>query len=297
MDLGTNLRGFGHKPASKGQGSGFSLVFAGVGGPGFRFFNGFVPKSTKVCAQIHEGLCPNPRRFVPKSTKAMNIIKVRGFVDLGTNLRGFGHKPSWIWAQTFVDLGTNLRGFGHKPSWIWAQTFVDLGTSRPRRARVRVSQRFSSKCFSLVFQVVHWLLGFFAGVGAPGFKFFTVFFHGLEGPGFRIFTGSSKGQGSGFSLAFQVLHWLFSFFVGVGAPGFKFFTVFFHGLEGPGFRIFTGPFMCQGSGFSLVLSVVRGRVGENSSPRRTRVQVFHGRARGARVQDFHWRRGPRVQDF
>ena len=60
------------------------------------------------------GLCPNARRFVPKSTKvcaqiheASNLYNVHG-------LRGFGHKPSWIWAQTFVDLGTNLRGFGHK---------------------------------------------------------------------------------------------------------------------------------------------------------------------------------------
>ena len=95
----------------------------------------------------------------------------------------------------------------------------------------------------------------------------------LAGPGFRFFTG------------------------GLGGPGFRFFTGVGAGLEGPAFRILTGVSKGQGSGFSLVWSVVRGRVGENSSPRRTRVQVFHGRARGARVQVFHWRRGPRVQDF
>ena len=421
MDLGTNLRGFGHKP---------SWIWAqtGLEGPGFRFFTVFrrrrgarVQVFQRFCAQIHEGLCPNPRRFVPKSTKVCAQIHEGHEHYKGSRLRGFGHKPSWIWAQTFVDLGTNLRGFGHKPSWIWAQTFVDLGTSRPRRARVRVSQRFSSKCFSWFFRWSTGCLAFSQAWGLQGSSFSLFFFHGLEGPGFRIFTGSSKGQGSVFSLAFQVFHRLFSFFVGVGAPGFKFFTVFFsraggarvqdfhwplegpgfrfftgfeccsregwgkfepsqdqgsgfsragsggqgsgfslasgpqgsgflrffmgglggpgfrfftgvgapgfgfsragapgfglslffstgsrgqgsgfslHGLEGPGFGIFTG--VSKGSGFSLGWSVVRGRVGEKSNPRRARVRVFHGRARGARVQVFHWRRGrargARVQD-
>ena len=204
MDLGTNLRGFGHKPS-------WIWAQAGLEGPGFRFFTVFrrrrgarVQVFHGICAQIHEGLCPNPRRFVPKSTKVCAQIHEGPEHYKCFGLRGFGHKPSWIWAQTFVDLGTNLRGFGHKPSWIWAQTFVDLGTSRPRRARVRVSQRFSSTCFSLVFQVVHWLFSFSVGVGAPGFKFFTVFFSRagggrvqvfhwpLEGPGFRFFTGFSS---------------------------------------------------------------------------------------------------------
>ena len=175
MDLGTNLRGFGHKPASKGQGSGFSLVFAGVGGPGFRFFTGFVPKSTKVCAQIHEG---------------HEHYK-------GSRLRGFGHKPSWIWAQTFVDLGTNLRGFGHKPSWIWAQA----GLEGP-------GFRFFTGVGGPGFQVFHWLFRVFTGCSAFPRTW------GLQGSGFSLFfffTGS-KGQGSGFSLAsrrarVQVFHW------------------------------------------------------------------------------------------
>ena len=150
-----------------------------------------------------------------------------------------------------MDLGTNLRGFGHKPSWIWAQA----GLEGPGfRIFTGVSKGQGSD-FSLVFQVFHCLLRFF-GLEGAGFRFFTVFFfHGLEGPGFRIFTGVSKGQGSDFSLVFQVFHCLLRFF-GLEGAGFRFFTVFFfHGLEGPGFRIFTGVSKGQGSDFSLVFQV------------------------------------------
>ena len=212
MDLGTNLRGFGHKP---------SWIWAqtGLEGPGFRFFTAFrrrrgarVQVFQRFCAQIHEGLCPNPRRFVPKSTKVCAQIHEGHEHYKGSRLRGFGHKPSWIWAQTFVDLGTNLRGFGHKPSWIWAQTFVDLGTNLRGFGHKPASKgqgsgfsTFFIEVFFLVFQVVHGLFSFFSGGGAPGFKLFTVFF----------FTGW-RGQGSGFSLAprragVQVFHWLFRF--------------------------------------------------------------------------------------
>ena len=155
MDLGTNLRGVR-------QGTGFD----GLEGPGFRFFTGFDPVP-----------CLNPRRFVPKSTKvlwflaprtlpkstkAINIIMLNPFVDLGTNLRGFGHKPSWIWAQTFVDLGTDLRGFRQG-------TGFD-GLEGPR------------------VQVFHWHRG-------PGFRFFTFVprgprvqvFHWRRGPRVQVY--------------------------------------------------------------------------------------------------------------
>ena len=190
---------------------------------------------------------------------------------------------SWICTQTFVDLHTNLRGFAHKPSWICTQTFVDLHTN---------------------------LRGF-------------------------AHKPASRGQGSGFSLAsrrarVQVFHWFFRFSTGCSAfswawgfqgSGFQFF---FHGLEGPGFRIFTGLSKGQGSGFSLVFQVSTGCSGFSwawgfqgsgfslffcSRARGARVQVFHWRRapgfrfftgfvpRGPRGQVFHWRRGPRVQVF
>ena len=117
VDLHTNLRGFAHKSAWRGQGSGFSTASGGLEGPGFRFFNGFVCKSTKVCVQIHEGLCANPRRPLTFIMFKPSWICTQTFVDLHTNLRGFAHKPSWICTQTFVDLHTNLRGFAHRPAW------------------------------------------------------------------------------------------------------------------------------------------------------------------------------------
>ena len=197
-------------------------------------------------------------------------------MDLGTNLRGFGHKPSWIWAQTFVDLGTNLRGFGHKPaskgqgsgfSTFFIEVFF-IGFSG----------------FSLVVQLFPWMWGL-QGSGFSLFFFSRArgarvqdFHWRLEGPGFRFFTGfsgfslfaqvfrarggrvqvfhclffftGSRGQGSGFSLAsrrarVQIFHWFFRFFTvcsgfsGSRGQGSGFSLFFFHGLEGPGFRFFT----------------------------------------------------------
>ena len=140
MDLHTNFRGFAHKPS-------WICTQIGLEGPGFRFFNGVGgPRRARVqvfqrfCVQIHEGLCANPRRFVCKSTKALNLYNVQAFVDLHTNLRGFAHKPSWICTQTFVDLHTNLRGFAHKPAWRGQGSGFSLAS---RRARVQVFHRFS----------------------------------------------------------------------------------------------------------------------------------------------------------
>ena len=222
-------------------------------------------------------------------------ICTQTFVDLHTNLRGFAHKPSWICTQTFVDLHTNLRGFAHKPA------------SRGQGSGFSLASKGQGSGFSPVFHVFHRLFSFFVGVGAPGFRFFTVFL--LEGPGFRIFTGLSKGQGSGFSLVFQVFHWLFSFFTGVGVPsGFSLFLFsrapgarvqVFHSSRGQGsvFHWLRRPskdLRPQGSGFSLFFFTASRGQGSG----------FHWR-RGARVQVFHWlrrpnktgRRGPRVQVF
>ena len=129
VDLGTNLRGFGHKPSWIWA---QTFVDLGTNRPRrarVQVFQRFSPASGGQGSGFSRDLCPNPRRFVPKSTKVCAQIHEGHEHYKGSRLRGFGHKPSWIWAQTFVDLGTNLRGFGHKPSWIWAQTFVDLGTN------------------------------------------------------------------------------------------------------------------------------------------------------------------------
>ena len=149
------------------------------------------------------------------------------------------------------------------------------------------------------FSLVHGLegpgFGFFTGVGGPGFRFFTGFgrpnktslWH-LEGPGFRFFIGleccsregwgneSSQDQGSGFSRAGSGGQG--SGFSLASGPGSRRVQDSHRRLEGPGFGFFTGLECCSREGWG------------NSSPRRTRVQVFHGRARGARVQVFHWLR-------
>ena len=113
------------------------------------------------------------------------------------------------------------------------------------------------------FKLSKWLQG-------SGFSLF--FFHGLEGPGFRIFTGVSKGHGSDFSLVFSGFSLVVQLFHRRGGSRVQaFHCFFFHGLEGPGFRFFTG---VGGPGF------------------------FFSRARGARVQDFHWRlEGPGFRFF
>ena len=125
MDLHTNRPGGARvqvfqrrRGASKGQGSGFSTVLCA--NP-----RRFVCKSTKVCVQIHEGLCANPRRPLTFIMFKPSWICTQTFVDLHTNLRGLAHKPSWICTQTFVDLHTNLRGFAHKPSWICTQAGLE----------------------------------------------------------------------------------------------------------------------------------------------------------------------------
>ena len=135
-----------------------------------------------------------------------------------------------------MDLHTNLRGFAHKPSWICTQTGIEGPGFRFFTGLEGPGFRFfiGFPCFPPIVQ-------FFRRRGGSRVQVFSLlFFHGLEGPGFRIFTGLSKGQGSGFSLVFQVFYRLFSFFVGVGSPEFRFSLFFFHGLEGPGFGFFTG---------------------------------------------------------
>ena len=156
MDLHTNLRGFAHKSAWRGQGSGFSTASGGLEGPGFRFFNGFVCKSTKVCVQT-------------------SWICTQTFVDLHTNLRDLHTGLEGPGFRIFTGLeGPGFQVFhyfsSHQICTICSVTFCR------RWASFKLSKWLQGSGFSLFF--------FFTGSRGQGSGFSLA----SKGQGFRFFT-------------------------------------------------------------------------------------------------------------